>query len=110
MELPPVTLTLGWSTIPVNICQQNVTKAHQTLGMYMTPTGDQRAEAQALVEKSRISSAVFSSNVLGIESCWPSHDVVSNSKLLSWHMTTMSITQLKTIQRTATQSFLAKRD
>jgi len=109
MLIEPLQLTSGWSKDSTLIRQQDVTEAHKTLGVFITPTGDESAQVRALLEKScHISNLVLSSNFSRIETLTAYCTMWFPAVIYSLGMTTMSSLQLKSIQRTATQSFLAK--
>ena len=109
MNLPPIMLTSGSNTEKVPFSQRDVGDAHKTLGVYMTPTGDESSQVKALLEKScKLSNAVLSSNLSKLETQIAYRTIWYPAISYSMGTTTMSSPQLRSIQLLATQSFLAK--
>ncbi len=109
MTVAPLRLTSGWGTTAVQIRQQDITEVHKTLGVYMTPNGDETAQVRALLEKScRISTLVLTSKFSKMDTIIAYRMMWYPAVGYSLGMTTMSPSQLSKIQQTATQSFLAK--
>jgi hypothetical protein len=108
-HLPSIKLTSGRDVDEIAITQKDATEAHKTLGVYMTPTGDESAQVAALTEKScRISNLVLSSRFTKLETIMAYRTMWFPAVGYSLGVTAMSKSQLRSIQSMATQSFLAK--
>jgi hypothetical protein len=91
MLIEPLQLTSGWSKDSTLIRQRDVTEAHKTLGVFITPTGDESAQVTALLEKScHISNLVLSSNFSRIETLTAYRTMWFPAVSYSLGMTTMS--------------------
>ena len=109
MQLDPILLTSGWDTNKIAIRQRDVTESHKTFGVYMTPKGSESAQVEYLYEKScRLSNLALSSNFSYIETFLAYRTIWYPAVAYSLGRTTMIPKQLRSIQRSATQSFLAK--
>jgi hypothetical protein len=95
MLIEPLQLTSGWSKASTLIRHQDVTEAHKTLGVLITPTGDESAQVTC-----HISNLVLSSNFSRIETLTAYRTMWFPAVSNSLGMTTMSSLQLKSIQRT----------
>ena len=105
----PICIKVGQENREYTIQQKDVTEAHVTLGVRMSPLGDEQAQAAYLKEKLyQIATAVASSNLnrkeayVAYRACW------APAIGYSLGTTTLSQKQLEAIQTSATGSFLSK--
>jgi hypothetical protein len=108
LEYPTITL-MGQSHSSVPISQKEVTTAHKTLGIYMTPSGSELAQAQYLSDKAdSFASKVLQSRLSKAEVLMAYQAFWLPSITYSLGITTLSGHQLLQIQSLSTAHFLQK--
>ena len=109
MPTTQILLTAGYSLERTGIKQHSPEEAHTSLGVWMTPTGGEEAQLDALLEKSnRMAVQVMTSKLNRTETHIASWAVWLPALTYSLGTTTIPVKQLQWIQSKATGTFLAK--
>jgi hypothetical protein len=102
-------LTSGTNKTPTAILQREFNAPHKTLGVWMTPTGDETAQTAALrKDANQVATLIATSSLsrtealLAYQACW------LPSVTYSMSTTTLSTSDLRSIQSQVTSSFLQK--
>jgi hypothetical protein len=111
-EFPPestIALTSGESSTETAILQRNFDEPHKTLGVWMTPTGEETAQMDYLRKAANQIAILISSSrltrgeaFLAYQACW------IPAVTYSIGTTTMSKSELRSVQSQALSSFLQK--
>jgi hypothetical protein len=107
--LPPIKMRSGNQSMGYSVNHKDITEPHLTLGVHLTPTGDESAQTQYLsVTSNRISTLVLTSNLTRDEALLAYRYHWTPAICYSLGVTTMNRKQLTSIQTWGTGTFLRK--